>query len=76
MDDERTPNEPRPSAHLREEASAEAQEQAALEQSIERIQDEVDAAALETASPEPEDALDLPSQERLFDQATVRAPRA
>jgi hypothetical protein len=67
---------PMPPAHLREEAESDAQAQAAREQSIERTQDEIDAAAIEPEPLEPEDALDVRSQQRLFEQPARRAPRA
>ena len=76
MDDDRMPNPDLPPAHLREEAQPEARVQAAREQTIERTQDEIDAAAIDHEPPEPEDVLDLPSQERLFEQPTRRGPHA
>jgi hypothetical protein len=65
-----------PTPNLRDEAPAHAQAQAAREQSIERTQDEIDAAAIDREPPEPEDALDLTSQKRLFEQPTRRGPHA
>jgi hypothetical protein len=76
MDDDLMSDETQPPAHLRQEVLPDAQEQAAREQSIERLQDEVDAAAIDADLPQPKDALDLPSQERLFEQSARRAPHA
>ena len=67
--------DPTPSG-LRHEADPDAQQQAALEQTIERTQDEIDARAIEHEPAEPEDRLALPSQERVFEMTTRRNPRA
>jgi hypothetical protein len=73
MDDEPMTDETRSPAHLRQEAPPEVQEQAAREQAVERMQVDVDAAGIDATPPEPKDTLDLPSQERIFEQSTRRA---
>ena len=76
MDDNRAARPGQPAANVPDEAPPRAQAEAAREQTVERTQDEIDAAAIGREPPEPEDALDLPSQERLFEQPTRRAPHA
>ena len=71
MDDE-TPRD----AGLRHPADPTAQVQAAREQTIERLHDEVDTADIDAEPQEPEDQLDLSSQERLFNLANRRIPHA
>ena len=68
--------DPNRTAHIADEAPPDAQALAAREQSIERMQDELDTAAIDVDQPEPRDALDVPSQERLFEQSVERATRA
>ena len=71
MDDE-TPRD----AGLRHEADPHEQFQAAREQEVERLQDEVDAADIRSEPAEPEDALRLTDEQRLFDLANRRIPHA
>ena len=61
---------------LRHEAEPELQEQAAREQEIERVQDEIDAAAISEDADEPMEHLGLDDERRVLDLANRRIPRA
>lgn len=63
-------------AGLRHEAEPKEQFQAAREQSIERLQDEVDTADVDVEPREPKDALRLTDQQRMFDLTNRRIPHA